>query len=62
VMVLSPVLPAGGPIVVALASRVMLTGVDLTIAGAAFVMGRSARRALQAQDAAAGEKEVSAPQ
>jgi uncharacterized membrane protein YbhN (UPF0104 family) len=40
VMVLGPVLPAGGPIVVALASRVLTTLADLTGAGIAFLMGR----------------------
>jgi glycosyltransferase 2 family protein len=40
VMVLGPVLPAGAPIVVAIASRVILTLADLTGAGIAFLMGR----------------------
>ncbi|MBG6086678.1 lysylphosphatidylglycerol synthase transmembrane domain-containing protein [Actinomadura viridis] len=40
VMVLGPVLPAGAPIVVAIASRVVLTLADLAAAGVAFVMGR----------------------
>ena len=65
VMVLGPVLPSGGPILVALASRVLLTLVDLGLAGVAFVMGRAIKRALQqegAQAGEAGEREVSAPQ
>ncbi|MFC5754448.1 lysylphosphatidylglycerol synthase transmembrane domain-containing protein [Actinomadura rugatobispora] len=45
VMVLGPVLPAGGPIVVALASRVVLTLADLAGAGVAFLMGRGRRAA-----------------
>ncbi|MFB4313342.1 YbhN family protein [Actinomadura sp. 21ATH] len=40
VMVLGPVLPAGAPIVVAIASRVILTLADLAGAGVAFLMGR----------------------
>ncbi|MFC9969488.1 YbhN family protein [Spirillospora sp. NPDC127200] len=40
VVVLTPALPAGAPIVVALASRVVLTVADLAGAGVAFLMGR----------------------
>jgi uncharacterized membrane protein YbhN (UPF0104 family) len=45
VMVLGPVLPAGAPIVVALASRVVLTLADLAGAGVAFLMGRGRQAA-----------------
>ncbi|MEV4008209.1 lysylphosphatidylglycerol synthase transmembrane domain-containing protein [Actinomadura sp. NPDC049753] len=41
-VVLTPVLPAGAPVVVAIASRVLLTAADLLIAGAAFLLGRTA--------------------
>ncbi|GAA4235721.1 lysylphosphatidylglycerol synthase transmembrane domain-containing protein [Actinomadura meridiana] len=42
-VVLTPVLPAGAPVVVAIASRVLLTAADLGNAGVAFVLGRTAR-------------------
>ncbi|SEF97529.1 hypothetical protein SAMN04489712_102681 [Thermomonospora echinospora] len=42
VITLSPVLPAGAPLVVALVSRVLLSLADLTCAAAAFAMGRRA--------------------
>lgn len=41
-LVLTPVLPAGAPVVVAIASRVLLTGADLINAGVAFLLGRTA--------------------
>lgn len=41
-LVLTPVLPAGAPVVVAIASRVLLTGADLINAGVALLLGRSA--------------------
>jgi uncharacterized membrane protein YbhN (UPF0104 family) len=60
VVVLGPVLPPGGPILVALVSRVLLTLVDLALAGVAFLMGRVTP---PVQDEGVGaEKEVSAPQ
>lgn len=40
VVALAPVLPDGGPLVVALASRVVLTVADLLWAGLAFALGR----------------------
>ncbi len=40
VAVLTPVLPAGAPIVIALASRVLLTLADLAYAGATLLLGR----------------------
>ncbi|MFI0405021.1 YbhN family protein [Actinomadura sp. 3N508] len=40
-VVLTPVLPAGAPVVVAIASRVLLTAADLIIAGIAFLLGRT---------------------
>ncbi|GAA0216092.1 lysylphosphatidylglycerol synthase transmembrane domain-containing protein [Actinomadura nitritigenes] len=43
-VVLTPVLPAGAPVVVAIASRVVLTVADLLNAGAGLLLGRSARR------------------
>lgn len=46
VLVLSPVLPAGAPIVVALVSRVLLTAADLAGAGSAFLLRRHARKDL----------------
>ncbi|GLZ03903.1 membrane protein [Actinomadura sp. NBRC 104412] len=60
VMVLSPVLPTGGPILVALSSRVLLTLADLGLAGVAFLMGRN-RRPVQDEGVQA-EEQVSAPQ
>ncbi|WP_246249576.1 MULTISPECIES: lysylphosphatidylglycerol synthase transmembrane domain-containing protein [Actinomadura] len=39
-VVLTPVLPAGAPVVVAIASRVLLTIADLLNAGAALLLGR----------------------
>ncbi|GAA2127908.1 lysylphosphatidylglycerol synthase transmembrane domain-containing protein [Actinomadura napierensis] len=42
-VVLTPVLPAGAPVVVAIASRVLLTIADLVNAGAGMVLGRGAR-------------------
>ncbi|MFC4910487.1 lysylphosphatidylglycerol synthase domain-containing protein [Actinomadura gamaensis] len=44
VLVLSPVLPAGAPIVVALASRVLLTAADLIGAAGALLLGRRGRK------------------
>ncbi|MFD0685348.1 lysylphosphatidylglycerol synthase transmembrane domain-containing protein [Actinomadura fibrosa] len=44
-VVLTPVLPAGAPVVVAIASRVLLTAADLLNAGAALLLGRGARPA-----------------
>jgi uncharacterized membrane protein YbhN (UPF0104 family) len=44
VIALSPVLPAGAPIVVAIVSRVVLTAADLVNAGAAVLLGRRSRR------------------
>ncbi|MFE9104669.1 lysylphosphatidylglycerol synthase domain-containing protein [Actinomadura geliboluensis] len=44
-VVLTPVLPAGAPVVVAIASRVLLTAADLINAGVAFLLGRTAPRA-----------------
>ncbi|RKS76365.1 hypothetical protein BZB76_1719 [Actinomadura pelletieri DSM 43383] len=41
-VVLTPVLPAGAPVVVAIASRVLLTVADLLNAGVAFLLGRTA--------------------
>jgi uncharacterized membrane protein YbhN (UPF0104 family) len=43
-VVLTPVLPAGAPVVVAIASRVVLTVADLLNAGAGLLLGRPARR------------------
>ncbi|QXJ26516.1 flippase-like domain-containing protein [Actinomadura graeca] len=43
-VVLTPVLPAGAPVVVAIASRVVLTVADLLNAGAALLLGRGAAR------------------
>ncbi|MGH3243812.1 MAG: lysylphosphatidylglycerol synthase transmembrane domain-containing protein [Spirillospora sp.] len=43
-VVLTPVLPAGAPVVVAIASRVLLTAADLINAGIAFVLGRTTPR------------------
>ncbi|MEU8797124.1 lysylphosphatidylglycerol synthase transmembrane domain-containing protein [Spirillospora sp. NPDC048819] len=40
-VVLTPVLPAGAPVVVAIASRVLLTIADLINAGVAFLLGRT---------------------
>ncbi|MGP4021750.1 lysylphosphatidylglycerol synthase transmembrane domain-containing protein [Actinomadura sp. 3N407] len=40
-VVLTPVLPAGAPVVVAIASRVLLTIADLIVAGVAFLLGRT---------------------
>ena len=40
-VVLTPVLPAGAPVVVAIASRVLLTAADLTNAGVALLLGRT---------------------
>lgn len=42
-VVLTPVLPAGAPVVVAIASRVLLTAADLLNAGAAPLLGRGPR-------------------
>ncbi len=50
VVVLSPVLPAGAPIVVALASRVLLTVADLLGAGVAVLLGGRPRPPAPAQD------------
>ncbi|MEU8120963.1 lysylphosphatidylglycerol synthase transmembrane domain-containing protein [Spirillospora sp. NPDC049024] len=41
-VVLTPVLPAGAPVVVAIASRVLLTAADLLNAGVALLLGRTA--------------------
>ncbi|HEY8480572.1 MAG TPA: lysylphosphatidylglycerol synthase domain-containing protein [Spirillospora sp.] len=41
-VVLTPALPAGAPVVVAIASRVLLTAADLTVAGIALLLGRTA--------------------
>ncbi|MBO2456812.1 flippase-like domain-containing protein [Actinomadura sp. LCR2-06] len=43
-LVLTPVLPPGAPIVVAIASRVLLTAADLLNAGAGVLLGRPSRR------------------
>ena len=43
VVALSPVLPAGGPLVVALASRVVLTVADVIMAGAGVLLVKGAR-------------------
>ncbi|MDL4814675.1 lysylphosphatidylglycerol synthase transmembrane domain-containing protein [Actinomadura opuntiae] len=43
-VVLTPVLPAGAPVVVAIASRVLLTIADLVNAGAGMLLGRGAGR------------------
>lgn len=51
VLVLSPVLPAGAPAVVAIASRVALTVADLVNASAAFLMGRADKRNARERDA-----------
>ncbi|WP_243711189.1 lysylphosphatidylglycerol synthase transmembrane domain-containing protein [Actinomadura sp. KC216] len=40
-VVLTPVLPAGAPVVVAIASRVLLTIADLINAGVAFLLGKT---------------------
>ncbi|GAA0548659.1 lysylphosphatidylglycerol synthase transmembrane domain-containing protein [Actinomadura livida] len=40
-VVLTPALPAGAPVVVAIASRVLLTAADLLVAGAALLLGRT---------------------
>ncbi|TDC45561.1 flippase-like domain-containing protein [Actinomadura sp. KC345] len=40
-VVLTPVLPAGAPVVVAIASRVLLTAADLVNAGIALLLGRT---------------------
>lgn len=42
VVALAPVMPAGGPLVVALASRVVLTAADLILAGAGVLLVRNA--------------------
>ncbi|MFB4297824.1 YbhN family protein [Actinomadura sp. NTSP31] len=42
-VVLTPVLPAGAPVVVAIASRVLLTIADLVNAGAGMLLGRGPR-------------------
>lgn len=44
VLVLTPVMPTGAPIVVALASRVLQTAADLAGAGSAVLLGRRARK------------------
>ena len=43
-VVLTPVLPAGAPVVVAIASRVLLTAADLVNAGIALLLGRTQLR------------------
>ncbi|WP_243712716.1 lysylphosphatidylglycerol synthase transmembrane domain-containing protein [Actinomadura sp. 6K520] len=40
-VVLTPALPAGAPVVVAIASRVLLTAADLIVAGVALLLGRT---------------------
>lgn len=47
VVVLAPSLPAGGPLLMALASRVVLTTADLLWAGAAVLMARRAARPVE---------------
>ncbi|RFU40085.1 UPF0104 family protein [Actinomadura logoneensis] len=49
VLVLAPVLAPGVPIVVALASRMLLTAADLAGAGSALLLGRRARKEQRAQ-------------
>ncbi|TDD90222.1 flippase-like domain-containing protein [Actinomadura rubrisoli] len=60
-VVLTPVLPAGAPVVVAIASRVLLTAADLLSAGAALLLGRGAGPAAAGQAAAGQAAERSGP-
>ncbi|MDL4776047.1 MULTISPECIES: lysylphosphatidylglycerol synthase domain-containing protein [Thermomonosporaceae] len=55
VLVLSPVLPAGAPAVVAIASRVALTVADLVGAGIAFLLGRTGGGGPGGQDLPGGD-------
>jgi uncharacterized membrane protein YbhN (UPF0104 family) len=52
---LAPAMPRGAALVVALVSRVVMTGSDLAWGGVGIVIGRRARRPSQARDATARE-------
>ncbi|WP_030168887.1 lysylphosphatidylglycerol synthase transmembrane domain-containing protein [Spirillospora albida] len=57
-VVLTPVLPAGAPVVVAIASRVILTLADLLIAAVAAVMGRGSAQEARPDGNEDGEPEL----